>query len=303
MANASRTRPPANLAITLVAMAEWITAATTVPNFAPAADVIINVDLETLVAATTETTTGTAPNRVEDDSAPSTDSTDSTATAANGAATVRTPTTAHAERRPACLNDGPTLSNRVLRSLLDNARLRIATIGADGTTLDIGAARRTPSTGQLHALWRRDHGCAVPGCGRTQFLHAHHVAYWSNGGFTVLDNLILLCSEHHRALHNGVFSIKALGHQRFTFHRADGTTIESAPPLRGTLEGLTDQHPDIGDATIPPDWDGSDLEAYAITAYLLNWKFDVRDERARQQTAGEPAGDERQPPVRAGAGE
>jgi hypothetical protein len=251
-ASASKTRSPANLATALVAMAEWICSTSTVPTFAPAAEVIINVDLDTLLG------TGDGAEAFH----------------------ARSETGAH-------LDDGPALRASVLNRLLDNARLRIATIDRDGTILDIGATHRTPSTGQMHALWRRDHGCAVPGCGRTQFLHAHHVVYWSNGGLTVLDNLLLLCSEHHRALHEGVFTITAHGRQNFTFHLPDGTSIEPAPPIQGTLEDLTGQHPDIDADSISPDWDGSDLEPYAITAYILNWKYDLRQEHSATAASAE----------------
>ena len=33
------------------------------------------------------------------------------------------------------------------------------------------------------------------------FCEAHHVWYWSRGGPTDLDNLKLLCWQHHREIH------------------------------------------------------------------------------------------------------
>jgi hypothetical protein len=32
---------------------------------------------------------------------------------------------------------------------------------------------------------------------------AHHIEHWADGGATSLDNLTLLCSHHHRLLHEG----------------------------------------------------------------------------------------------------
>ncbi|MCZ4549238.1 HNH endonuclease [Gordonia rubripertincta] len=101
--------------------------------------------------------------------------------------------------------------------------------GTWGVAMTWGRKRRLPTRSLLRALFERDRGCRHPGCGRTRHLHAHHVRFWRNGGTTDPDNLILLCSTHHRALHTGEFTITALGHQRFTFHRTDGTVIETAP--------------------------------------------------------------------------
>jgi hypothetical protein len=174
----------------------------------------------------------------------------------------------HQEAR---LDDGPALVAASLRRLADDGRLRFAINAADGRTVDIGRARRIPSTGQLRALWRRDHGCAVPGCGRIKFLHAHHVVFWTNGGRTTLDNLVLLCEEHHRALHDGAFTIIALGSQRFRFNGPDGATYSPAPPISGLADDLTAEHPGIEPNTIEPDWDGQPIASDAAATYLSTW--------------------------------
>ena len=36
----------------------------------------------------------------------------------------------------------------------------------------------------------------------------HHVVFFSNGGSTDIDNLVLLCPAHHHALHSGAFDIE-----------------------------------------------------------------------------------------------
>jgi hypothetical protein len=76
------------------------------------------------------------------------------------------------------------------------------------------------------ALEVRDGHCAFPDCrvdvSRT---HAHHVAEWlRDNGSTDIDNLVLLCSRHHHAVHEGGWSVAATpgldpgstGHWRFT---------------------------------------------------------------------------------------
>jgi hypothetical protein len=42
-----------------------------------------------------------------------------------------------------------------------------------------------------------------PGCPRAAGqTEAHHVRHWADGGSTSLDNLALLCSRHHQAVHH-----------------------------------------------------------------------------------------------------
>lgn len=125
----------------------------------------------------------------------------------------------------------------------------------------------------LTALWQRDRGCAMPGCDRQRFLYAHHVVAWAAGGHTDLDNLVLLCGDHHRRLHDGEASIVALGRQRFRFHGPQGAVRPQAPRIWGNPDELTQAHADIHPTTIEPDWDGSPLDlAEAVSSYLAAWE-------------------------------
>uniref|UniRef100_UPI003D8D7D8D HNH endonuclease n=1 Tax=Gordonia sp. B7-2 TaxID=3420932 RepID=UPI003D8D7D8D len=148
------------------------------------------------------------------------------------------------------LEDGPALTDAEVDTLECGASAR--EIGKrQGVTLRWGRKRRPPTTALVRMISGRDqHECAHPGCGRTRHLHLHHVRPWSKGGTTDPDNLILLCSAHHAALHRGVFGITAHGNQHFTFHRPDGTPIDTAPPTRAPNPWHPD--PDIApDATTP----------------------------------------------------
>jgi hypothetical protein len=54
------------------------------------------------------------------------------------------------------------------------------------------------------AVWTRDQSrCTAPGCRSTRHLDIHHIVPRSEGGMHDLENLRLLCSGHHRALHDG----------------------------------------------------------------------------------------------------
>lgn len=58
------------------------------------------------------------------------------------------------------------------------------------------------------SLLARDKCCRFPGCTHEKWLDAHHVMHWADGGETSLDNTVLLCSKHHRLLHEGEFEIE-----------------------------------------------------------------------------------------------
>lgn len=97
----------------------------------------------------------------------------------------------------------------------------------DGVPLDLGRRVRTVPRRQRRALNARDRNrCRFPGCPVTRFLQAHHVVPWWPHGRTDMDNLVLLCSRHHRLFHQGDYTIGALGDGRFAFRRPDGTAIE-----------------------------------------------------------------------------
>jgi hypothetical protein len=94
------------------------------------------------------------------------------------------------------------------------------------TVLYVGREVRTTPVRLRRALEVRDGHCAFPDCrvdvSRT---HAHHVAEWlRDNGSTDIDNLVLLCSRHHHAVHEGGWSVAATpgldpgstGHWRFT---------------------------------------------------------------------------------------
>ena len=94
-----------------------------------------------------------------------------------------------------------------------------------GQPLNIGRKTRTVSTAIHRALRARDQGCRFPGCQHTRFVDAHHIEHWSNGGETSLDNLMLLCSEHHKLIHEGGFSIERDYQNQWFFKRPDGRSI------------------------------------------------------------------------------
>ncbi len=91
--------------------------------------------------------------------------------------------------------------------------------------LNVGRKHRVVQPALKRALLARDRCCRYPGCTHEKWLDAHHVMHWADGGETTLENTILLCSKHHRLLHEGAFSIKSGPGGQWQFRRrAENTT-------------------------------------------------------------------------------
>jgi Domain of unknown function (DUF222)/HNH endonuclease len=130
------------------------------------------------------------------------------------------------------LEAGPVLANETARRLGCDAIVETA-VYDDCRVLGVGRRARLIPGWLRRQLWARDAGCQFPGCGRTRFVHGHHVRHWADGGPTNLDNLILLCGFHHRFLHEHGWSIEWESGGRPVFHRHDGRLY---PPPRSRLD-------------------------------------------------------------------
>jgi hypothetical protein len=128
------------------------------------------------------------------------------------------------------LEHGPALPPETVRRLgCDAALVRI--IERDGEPLTVSRRTRTIPPSLRRALRSRDGGCRFPGCTHTRFLHAHHIHHWARGGPTKLDNLVQLCSYHHRLVHEGGFSVERAGPRAVRFRRPNGREIPAGRPL------------------------------------------------------------------------
>ena len=116
------------------------------------------------------------------------------------------------KQRIAALHLGPLLSEAERRYLMCDATCEVW-FERDGQVIGAGRATRLISRRLRRALEHRHRTCAVPGCGATRGLHAHHIRHWEDGGPTELDNLVLVCPYHHRLHHRGVITITGPAHQ------------------------------------------------------------------------------------------
>ncbi|MBB2771079.1 UNVERIFIED_ORG: hypothetical protein GGE11_001992 [Mycolicibacterium obuense] len=139
------------------------------------------------------------------------------------------------DERIAALHLGPLLSEADRRYLGCDATCEVW-FERHGQPLGSGRTTRMISRRLRRALEHRHRTCAVPGCGATRGLHAHHIQHWEDGGATDLDNLVLLCPYHHpgpppRRHHHHRTRRPAHRHRQ---HRA-GTAIRLAgPPTQPT---------------------------------------------------------------------
>ena len=103
--------------------------------------------------------------------------------------------------------------------------------GKKGEPLAVGRRTRAVPPAIRRALRVRDGGCRFPGCDRSRFVHAHHVQHWADGGETKLDNLVTLCSQHHRLVHEGGYGVR-MNNGEIEFTRPNGRAMPSAgkPP-------------------------------------------------------------------------
>ena len=134
--------------------------------------------------------------------------------------------TVHVDQTALAHNDGrSSLPIESVKRLCCDGDAVVITEDETGEPLSVGRKTRTVSTAIKRALRARDKGCTFPGCHNTRFVDAHHIKHWSAGGETSLDNLMLLCSRHHRLVHEGGFRIERDYQDRWFFKRPDGRAV------------------------------------------------------------------------------
>jgi len=144
-----------------------------------------------------------------------------------------------------------------------------------GTPLSVGRKRRTIAGALKRALRKRDTGCTYPGCANRIFLEGHHIKHWADGGETSLMNTALLCSAHHRYVHEYGYVIELGPDQRPRFRDPRGRLVAPVPErpvmadlgwprIRAANEPLA-----IDADTIACEWDGTPADYGAIVGHLV----------------------------------
>ena len=109
---------------------------------------------------------------------------------------------------PLITEEGSGVSAETSSRLACDAEIVPIARAADGSVLDVGRRRRTVGWRLRKALEARDGGCRFPGCESRGRTHAHHITPWAEGGETAMNNLVLLCPFHHRAVHEAGWRVE-----------------------------------------------------------------------------------------------
>jgi hypothetical protein len=166
------------------------------------------------------------------------------------------------------LPDGTPVSAETCRYLSCDAGIVRVTESEAGEVLSVGRKTRSIPAPLKRALLRRDCTCRYPGCTNRAFVDGHHLKHWANGGETTLGNLILLCSSHHRLVHDRDIRIVLDPDGTARFYNRHGVLIPAHPkPSVGGNGGLDAVRAanDQNDVVITADtnrsrWDGRPVQ-------------------------------------------
>jgi len=97
---------------------------------------------------------------------------------------------------------------------------------------------------------------------------AHHLKHWADGGRTSLENLVLLCRRHHRAVHEEGYRIEQAADGGLRFFRPQGWEIPTVPPPPPLVEDplaelsnlLDGEEISIDAGTGFPTWEGGPVD-------------------------------------------
>lgn len=194
--------------------------------------------------------------------------------------------TGEIERWRAELHDGTLIGGESLKRIACDCGLVATLVDGQGNPLNLGRRRRTVSVPLMRALRLRDRGCRFPGCKHRAYTQAHHIRHWCEGGETNEENLVLLCQQHHVAVHEGGYVVEAHRDEAgstFIFRDPDGHLIPRVPPRPALPDGgqtfLRKRQRAQGVHAVRPVplWDGTPLDLEAAVGALA-WKTQLRDD-------------------------
>ncbi|MFU8833379.1 MAG: HNH endonuclease, partial [Wenzhouxiangella sp.] len=145
----------------------------------------------------------------------------------------------------------------------------------DGQTLNVGRKTRSIPPAIRRALQKRDQGCRFPGCTAQKHVDAHHIQHWADGGETKLDNLVTLCRHHHRAVHEGGFSVRMNPNSQPEFRDAHCKILPDAlqTRYRGNVFALINTNRrhgiNVTAETCIPNWQGEQMDDDLVVGKLL----------------------------------
>jgi hypothetical protein len=143
-----------------------------------------------------------------------------------------------------------------------------------GAPLSVGRKRRTIAGALKRALHQRDATCTFPGCTHRVFLEGHHIKHWADGGETSLQNTTLLCTAHHRFVHEYGYTIEMTEDQRPQFRDPRGRLVQAVPGRPHVVDGgwprirAMNEPLAIDASTVACGWDGTPVDYGSIVGHL-----------------------------------
>ena len=124
-----------------------------------------------------------------------------------------------------------------------------------------GPDNRHTTKAQKQEIFRRDGwSCSTPGCCCSIWIEIHHIKPYSEGGKTVKENLLGLCSGCHRNLHQGLLRIMQQTDGTLVFTDARGRRLDHQADLE--LAGWLDQH---------QGWSGGEFDSHYAKLHQGEW--------------------------------
>jgi hypothetical protein len=127
------------------------------------------------------------------------------------------------------IEGGGVIHPEIARRLACTARVQTVVEDGRGNPVWVGRITREPPPWMIRQLRHRDVECRFPGCGARRFTQAHHIVWWRHGGRTELDNLALVCTFHHKLVHELGWRICRAEDGEVSWYQPDGTRYRAGP--------------------------------------------------------------------------
>jgi hypothetical protein len=134
------------------------------------------------------------------------------------------------------LEDRPAIDPSTVERLMCTSRGQTVVEDRDGTVVRMNETSRLAPAWLLRHVRYRNRGCTFPGCGAKRFTEAHHLRFWRDGGRTTLENLALICSFHHRTIHEHGWRVERAPDGELTWLRPDGVAVRAGPRPRAPAD-------------------------------------------------------------------
>jgi len=127
------------------------------------------------------------------------------------------------ERCPDCSRHRTERGAEVSETVASEACCDAEIVDLEGESAPAGHVRRTvPPSVRAQVEHRDRRMCRVPKCRHSLHLDLHHIVPSSQGGAHAKSNLVLLCSRHHRQVHEGRLAVTGDGDRVVRVERPDG---------------------------------------------------------------------------------